>query len=335
MERMAWLRAKRMAAQGDEVTVLTTPVPGRPAEWHEDGVRVRTIADRPGRYSPRWWARTALLRGLSEYDAIHSESAGATAMIHLRPRHRYLFIAHGTAKQELMNALRVRTGRWPLRAIRYAYWIMLDALTYRRVDTVLASSSQVERGLRDRPYRGAWAVTELRLMPNAVDEQHFAYDPENRARARERYGFADSTRVVATISRLDRQKGVDRVINAVARQHGVHHVIAGLGPEDESLRALSRALGVEDRVHFVGHVDYDEVRDILAMADAFVLPARNFAREGLPLSVLEAKASGLRPVVPLESDWPADVADVVVRVDMDDVEELAATLVSPDLTLRG
>ena len=68
-------------------------------------------------------------------------------------------------------------------------------------------------------------------------------------------------------------------------------VFAGQGPERRRLEAMAMALGVSDRVRFLGH--RRDVPDLLAACDVFVLPS---LYEGLPLSVLEAMAAG-KPVV--------------------------------------
>jgi glycosyltransferase involved in cell wall biosynthesis len=57
--------------------------------------------------------------------------------------------------------------------------------------------------------------------------------------------------------------------------------------------ALAHSLGIQQEVHFLGHVDHAELPGWYASADLFVLPSR---MESFPLVLLEAMASGL-PVV--------------------------------------
>lgn len=65
-------------------------------------------------------------------------------------------------------------------------------------------------------------------------------------------------------------------------------VVAGGGPERERLACRASALGLEERVRFLGHVE--NVRALYAAADVFVLSSRY---EGVPAVVLEALAAGL------------------------------------------
>jgi glycosyltransferase involved in cell wall biosynthesis len=97
--------------------------------------------------------------------------------------------------------------------------------------------------------------------------------------------------IVLTLARLDRQKGHCYLLEAVARIPEAVFVLAGEGPERPALEAQARALGLDDRVMFLGF--RGDVCDLLASCDLFVLPS---LFEGLPLSVLEAMAAG-KPVV--------------------------------------
>ena len=68
-------------------------------------------------------------------------------------------------------------------------------------------------------------------------------------------------------------------------------VLCGSGPERRRLGRLAQKLGVRDNVTFLGF--RPDVPQIMKASDVFVFPSR---QEGLPVSVMEAMASGL-PVV--------------------------------------
>jgi glycosyltransferase involved in cell wall biosynthesis len=119
----------------------------------------------------------------------------------------------------------------------------------------------------------------------------------------------------------DSHKRQSDIIRAVARlEPPWHAVLAGRGHDREMLEALARELGVADRVTFAGFmVDREEVRRLYRRCSAFVLPS---AREGLPISLLEAMSTGA-PVV--GSEIPA-IADVVT----DGVDGLLVPVGAPD-----
>jgi len=97
--------------------------------------------------------------------------------------------------------------------------------------------------------------------------------------------------IVLTVARLDKQKGHSYLLEAAALVPEAMFVLVGEGPERSALEAQASILGLSNRVVFLGY--RDDVSDLLASCDVFVLPS---LFEGLPLSVLEAMAAG-KPVV--------------------------------------
>ena len=97
--------------------------------------------------------------------------------------------------------------------------------------------------------------------------------------------------VVGTLTRVDRHKGLDVLVEALRELPHAHGVVVGEGPELEALRELGRSRGLGERLVARGF-DPDP-RGVLASFDVFVLPSRS---ESFPLSILEAMLAG-RPVV--------------------------------------
>ncbi|MBA2246036.1 MAG: glycosyltransferase [Gemmatimonadetes bacterium] len=152
------------------------------------------------------------------------------------------------------------------------------------VDRYIAVSREMERAMRPLVPR-----RRLSVVPNGIRVHDFARtrSPATRAallRSGERA-------LVLTVARLDWQKGLDQLLQAAALVPGVRFVIAGEGAERARLEREATALGIADRVDFLG--ERSDVPDLLASADLFVLPS---LIEGLPVSVLEAMAAGV-PVV--------------------------------------
>jgi colanic acid/amylovoran biosynthesis glycosyltransferase len=97
--------------------------------------------------------------------------------------------------------------------------------------------------------------------------------------------------------RLAAVKGLPVLLDTVARLAPDHPtielVLAGDGPNRAALERRATALGITDRVRFLGYQSSDQVRALLQDTDVFVLPS--FA-EGVPVVLMEAMASGV-PVV--------------------------------------
>ena len=99
-------------------------------------------------------------------------------------------------------------------------------------------------------------------------------------------------------------------------------ILGGVGPEDGSLRALCRELGVEPHVRFAGWIE--DVQVELDQADLFVLPSRD---EPFGIVMLEAMARGV-PIVTTRSQGPSQVLSdqTAFFVEIDSVGELAAAM---------
>lgn len=89
---------------------------------------------------------------------------------------------------------------------------------------------------------------------------------------------------------LIKRKNYEVSIRAIAetKMPNLHFLICGNGPELGSLKLLSKKLGVEKQIHFLGY--RDDIKDLLAIADIFLFTTK---QEGLPRSMMEAMASGL------------------------------------------
>jgi D-inositol-3-phosphate glycosyltransferase len=129
------------------------------------------------------------------------------------------------------------------------------------------------------------------------------FQPIDRAEARRKIGYGPG-RLLLFVGRLERLKGVDVAIRALALLHDRDHedlrlivlgedVRDGDESEKERLKAVASAAGVRDRVDFLGSVAHHELPYFYAAADVCVMPSYS---ESFGLVALEAQACG-RPVV--------------------------------------
>ncbi|NMB93353.1 MAG: glycosyltransferase family 4 protein [Flexilinea flocculi] len=109
------------------------------------------------------------------------------------------------------------------------------------------------------------------------------------------------------VGRLTRQKNQVFLLNAFKKLHNLYPnislMIVGDGPEREELEKTVNRLQMRDSVVFTGEVE--KIEDYLALADIFVLTS---IYEGLPLSVLEAMASGL-PIIASDVGGIRDIVE--------------------------
>src|SRR5581483_10747427 len=145
---------------------------------------------------------------------------------------------------------------------------------------------------------------------------------------------------VLAVGRLDRQKGFDVLLRALAKVRGTHPgvklTILGEGPERNVLEELARDLRILDSVHLPGVVKHPE--QWMARCTLFVLPSRY---EGFPNALLEAMALGCAVVAADCDSGPRELVsdgDNGLLVPPGDVEGLAnairVLLSDPDMQRR-
>jgi glycosyltransferase involved in cell wall biosynthesis len=132
-----------------------------------------------------------------------------------------------------------------------------------------------------------YGCTPFATVPNAVG-------PAPRPAGRKELKLDRGTRLVLIVGRLVEQKNHELAIRAIAGVPDALLAIAGDGPLRPRLERVAAEEGVNGRVRFLG-VRRD-VRALMGAADAIVLSSH---WEGLPLSALEALASGT-PLVATE-----------------------------------
>jgi len=194
------------------------------------------------------------------------------------------------------NDDRFRT-RPPVRLLNRALWRGIDA-GIAISGAIRAFSLRVEGAPAER----------LHTVPYGLDPATIPARPDARAALRAALGLPADALLVGSVCRLVEQKGLLyglRGFAAVAGEiPGAHYVIAGDGPLRPALAAEARALGVSERVHFLGW--RDDAHAVFAALDVFLAPS---LWEGFGLVFLEAMAHRLPVISTSVSAIPEIVAD--------------------------
>lgn len=160
----------------------------------------------------------------------------------------------------------------------------LKAKIMRNADVVGLTSAALAEAVPDVP-----SVPQP-VIPMGVDVEGFADGVGERDPVPGQFLF---------VGRLAEKKGADVLLRAVAEVPEASLVVAGDGPDDAALRALSRELGIEERVRFAGRVSRGELREELRRAYAVVVPsvvASDGDQDTTPLVMSESMSAAV-PVV--------------------------------------
>jgi len=98
------------------------------------------------------------------------------------------------------------------------------------------------------------------------------------------------TPTVAFAGRLSPTKGLDVLIEALARLDDVRLEVAGTGPDQLRCQQLASALGVADRVGFLGRASFDGVAELYGRANVVCVPS--VWQEPFGYAAAEAMAMG-------------------------------------------
>ncbi|MFT7221304.1 MAG: glycosyltransferase involved in cell wall biosynthesis [Candidatus Azotimanducaceae bacterium] len=303
---------RALALQGVEVDVATTSVDGpsnsdvphnqpvcRDAVrvWYFPSVRLRRL----------YWSRDMavwLRDNLHRYDVVHIHSVflwPTLAACRLARRYGvpYVLAPRGMLVNELVEA----KNTWLKRL-----WIALFDQQHVRRASALHVTSVIEQTELVKVVDHDVATW---VIPNGVDEVE-----SNQWR-----GSANSDRVVF-IGRINWKKGLESLIQAVARGAAGHYIIAGNDEEGfaEVLQRLMRELGVEDRFEFPGPIHGEAKRALLRNSDVFVMPSLN---ENFGIAALEAMSEGCPTLVSRSCGIVSEVTEDSMRTTDTTPEQLA------------
>ena len=273
---------KALAKLGAEPIVLTHSHRGYPEEEEFGGLKVKRLKGFvPSRLDRAISA--GLVKRLHElikfggFDVVHGQDIYSPMAL----QSVYSARKRGMGSILTCHSIHETTGPWKL-----AYQPLV--FTINRADRVIAVSNATGRFCR------ALGVSNLKIVVvhNGIDLPKLK-SIANRASVRARLEIGLEPLIITAI-RLVKRKGPENLVTAFSKVLRVMPdaklAIAGKGPEYTNLRIVIKKLGIENSVFMLGFLPHEQVLELMAAADVFVLPSMI---EACPFALLEAMAVGV------------------------------------------
>jgi glycosyltransferase involved in cell wall biosynthesis len=190
----------------------------------------------------------------------------------------------------------------------------LERWALRHAAAVAVCNEAAGRILRAKGLRGP-AVD----IPLGVDVSHFAPADRPAPVGALRIGF---------VGRLAAHKGADVLLDAIAPHSTWTLDVVGGGPAESALRRRAAALGLGDRVRFLGWADQDDLADHYRSFDVVAIPSVDTPgwSEQFGRVAVEAMASGIPVVASRAGALPEVIGAAGLLVAPGDATALAAAL---------
>ncbi len=172
-----------------------------------------------------------------------------------------------------------------------------DRIFAGSVDTYVSCSNANAHDIRERYSQ------DVKTIYNGVDTEIFS-PGEPPSILRNKLGLSDSCKLIISVGRLVRWKGLDIVIRALSEVPDICYVVVGDGAARNKLEILAREVGVAERVVFTGVVDNKELAKFYRLADILVQPS--VGKEAFGITLVEAMACGV-PVLATANDGMKEI----------------------------
>lgn len=293
VERYTWNLARRVTAAGHRAIVVTSALPGLPAqETGPDGIRICRLPS-----LPLMGGRFPVVRPFARETRQLAASLWAEqpdfCLIQTRFYPLSLWAARGARRRNIPAIVvdhstgHMPMGLAPLNALAALYEHAAFAFLRRQGPAFYGVSEAVCGWLRH------FGAEPAGTLYNAVDPDELAGELEAASSLpswRARLGLAPDTKLIAFAGRLIPEKGAGLLLDAFAllpeaQRAKTALVLAGDGPELQALRARCPA-----GAYFAGSLAHPEALRLFSEADLYCLPTRY--AEGFPTTLLEAAACG-------------------------------------------
>jgi glycosyltransferase involved in cell wall biosynthesis len=171
-------------------------------------------------------------------------------------------------------------------AVKNAIFLGLEKLAGKWTDFLVTINQEDEAAAKKHNFLPAERIYYTRGI--GVDTEYYAsgkVNPEDITQVRQELALSDHDTLLLAIAEFTPRKRHRDLLNALVKVANpqVHLALAGEGPMKQELEALTKELGIEQQVHFLGY--RNDIPTLIQAADAVLLVSQ---QEGLPRSIMEA-----------------------------------------------
>ena len=245
-------------------------------------------------------SRAALDLELDIFHAQHPFLLGVTARRLARAQKRPLVFTYHTRYEKYAHYVPLPERLVVSIAIRLACRFAAAA------DLVVAPSARIAESLE-----GQGVKAKIAVVPTGVPLDLFR--PGDRGAARRRLGLVEDAPLCLYVGRLDREKSVERVIEAFGSValavSGARLLLVGQGSHEVALRRFAASSPAHSAIRFAGSVAREDLPPYYQAADLVLMPTHEL--EGFGLVTVEALACG----TPVLGTPVGAIPEVLARLD--------------------
>ncbi|MGZ0017165.1 glycosyltransferase family 1 protein [Yeosuana sp. AK3] len=165
----------------------------------------------------------------------------------------------------------------------------------------------------------------IKVINNAINTSNFTYDSQLAVKAKKNLHLLDK-KIIGHVGRFNEQKNhfflIKIVKELIELDKDFNLVLIGDGNLKPSIENEVQKLNIKDHVHFLGL--QDNIPFYLQAFDIFLFPS---LYEGLPVTLIEAQAAGLKIITSSTVTKEVNITDLVTFYDLDKSEKEWAKLV--------
>lgn len=244
----------------------------------------------------------------SEYDIVHCQMPNSAFCVlrdakHAGVKHRILHSHLNNSSDQFLHRLR----NAPLNAIGKMY----------ATDRLACSEDAGKFLFGNKPFT---------VIRNGIPIEQFAYDAGINSELRAEYGIPMDAPVIGCVGRMVKQKNYPFAVKVFAqflhKRPDAKLIFIGDGTDRADLEQAIHDEGVTSSVLLLGV--REDINRLYSMLDVFFMPS---LYEGLPVSCVEAQASGLPCVYSTDVPYESDITGTGIFVSRDaDIEQWTEAL---------